>query len=610
MHIHKLKAKIKKKNQEKYLTKRKIQKKLFLNESEFRRLCIFKGIYPKDYKDIPLKLRNKFHKNKVYYTRSDYKKLSNEKIIQDFRKIKTGLKRYKKYKLSLEDNEKCKSIIRNFPKYKLDHIIKERFPILVYAVEQLNDALTAIIAYSFLPSNENIGIKNNLINQSIILRNHFHYYTYKTNKIKKGFISVKGYYLQAEILQKKITWLIPHIFTPYFDKSIDFKVITNFIEYYVTLLRFVLYKLYRLDGLSYPPKEYTDLKNEKLNHLAFDKNFITKEIANELEAKESTEQNTLEDSEIKTGNDEIAEFEKNNQENEINEPSKNGEKKKKIETKPIEHDIINNDNTKSVKNLFKNQIFYIHSNMPFDVLSIIILSCGGTICWNSLYSPYKYEDKSITHEILEVSGENMETQNSNKTNNINEYTYKRSFIQPQYIFDCLNTNKILSCEDYNINKTLPVHLSPFIDDDNYKDLVKKDEYTINKMLSEDPQYNKSISKNKTNSQNQYNNYNDNENEMSEDEYNNAIRQKLRNDALNNQMEAENENNYNPQNSIKQENDLINVKKINSQENIKRNKLALSKKKRKLYNRIEQEENRQKLTIEKFIKKNKNKKSSK
>lgn len=283
---------------------------------------------------------------------------------------------------------------------------------------------------------------------------------------------------------------------------------------------------------------------------------------------------------------------------------------KKNEMKQIEHDIINNDNTKSVKNLFKNHIFYIHSNMPFDVLSIIILSCGGTICWNSLYSPYKYDDKSITHEILEVSEENKNTQDSNKINNINEYTYKRSFIQPQYIFDCLNSNMILSCEDYNINKTLPVHLSPFIDDDNYKDLVKKDEYTINKMLSEDPQYNKSIQKNKTNSENKYNNYNDNENDMSEDEYNNAIRQKLRNDALNNQMEAENENNYNPQNDLKQENDLLNVQKINNQENIKRNKLALSKKKRKLYNKIEQAENRQKLTIEKFIKKSKNKKKQK
>ncbi|ETB57919.1 hypothetical protein YYC_04708 [Plasmodium yoelii 17X] len=599
MHIHKLKAKIKKKHQEKYLTKKKIQKKLFLNESEFRRLCIFKGIYPKDYKDIPLKFRNKFYKNKVYYTRNDYKKLSNEKIIQDFRKIKTSLKRYKKYKITLEDNERCKNIIKNFPKYKLDHIIKERFPILVYAVEQLNDALTAIIAYSFLPSNENIGIKNNLINQSIILRNQFHYYAYKTNKIKKGFISVKGYYLQAEILQKKITWLIPHIFTPYFDKSIDFKIITNFIEYYVTLLRFILYKLYRLDGMSYPPKEYKDLKNEKLNHLSFDKNYITKELSNELETKESTEDNIIEENEKKTKNDKTENCEKNDQKND-----------QKNEMKQIEHDIINNDNTKSVKNLFKNHIFYIHSNMPFDVLSIIILSCGGTICWNSLYSPYKYDDKSITHEILEVSEENKNTQDSNKINNINEYTYKRSFIQPQYIFDCLNSNMILSCEDYNINKTLPVHLSPFIDDDNYKDLVKKDEYTINKMLSEDPQYNKSIQKNKTNSENKYNNYNDNENDMSEDEYNNAIRQKLRNDALNNQMEAENENNYNPQNNLKQENDLLNVQKINNQENIKRNKLALSKKKRKLYNKIEQAENRQKLTIEKFIKKSKNKKKQK
>lgn len=136
MHIHKLKKKIKKKKEGKYLTKKHILRKLFLNEEEFRKLCIFKGIYPKDFKEIPLKYRKKFYKHKVFYTRNDFLKLSHEKIINDFRKIKIYLKKYKKCKLTLEDFTRSKNIVANFPVYKLEHIIKERYPILSYAVDR------------------------------------------------------------------------------------------------------------------------------------------------------------------------------------------------------------------------------------------------------------------------------------------------------------------------------------------------------------------------------------------------------------------------------------------------------------------------------------------
>lgn len=186
MHIHKLKKKIKKKKEGKYLTKKHILRKLFLNEEEFRKLCIFKGIYPKDFKEIPLKYRKKFYKHKVFYTRNDFLKLSHEKIINDFRKIKIYLKKYKKCKLTLEDFTRSKNIVANFPVYKLEHIIKERYPILSYAVDHLDDALSCIIAYSQLPSNHKYGIKNNMVKTCEMLKDHFHYYVYKTNRIKKS----------------------------------------------------------------------------------------------------------------------------------------------------------------------------------------------------------------------------------------------------------------------------------------------------------------------------------------------------------------------------------------------------------------------------------------
>ncbi|KAI4838210.1 pescadillo-like protein [Plasmodium brasilianum] len=684
MHIHKLRKKIKKKKDRKYLTKNYILKKLFLNEEQFRKLCIFKGIYPKDFKDIPLKYRRRFYRNKVYYTRNDFQKLSHEKIIADFRKIKIYLKKYKNYKTQLQDKEKCKKIIKNFPRYKLDHIIKERFPICSYAIEQLDDALNCIIAYSLLPSNEHLGIKNNLIISCTELKNHFHYYIYKTNKVKKAFISVKGYYIQAEILQKKITWLIPYIFTPYFDNSINFNIISNFTEYYVSLVKFVLFKLYKVDNIQYPPKEIELSKNEKLNHLAYDHLFSAYgntaplgdpykgTAVNETEAKEMADSKVgAEDSIACTiaRDKQISKHGKvkNGKENKIKKKKKKKKKDDKIDlaeatssssnlfTQNGDNDITKNfglsqnceditgrgnggadidttvedvthaqpkaecnkeynvklnhaikhnanDEEDGLEELFRNHIFYIHSDMPLDVLSIIILSCGGMICWNNIFSPLKYESENITHEILELH-------NSKKIDEYNKLG--RFLIQPQYIFDCLNKKKILPCSDYFVNKTLPVHLSPFIEDDNFKNLVKTEEYAINKILTQNEENNKEEQERilgKVDSAN--NNTDDEELLKSDDEITNITLQRCRTAALNSQFELENEdnNNNNDKMKITEDVDLSSINDSTKKEEIQRHKIALSKKKRKLYALIEREERKQKLTIENFMKRAKKKKN--
>ncbi|GAW80855.1 pescadillo N-terminus domain containing protein [Plasmodium gonderi] len=635
MHIHKLRKKIKKKKEGKYLTKKYILKKLYLKEKEFRKLCIFKGIYPKDFKEIPLKYRKKFYKHKVYYSKNDYKSLSHEKIIQDFRKITTCLKKYKKYKIALEDEEKCKKIIKNFPTYSLDHIIKERFPIFSYAIEQLDDALSSVIAYSLLPSDETFGIKNNFVKNCQMLKNQFHYYIYKTSKIKKGFISVKGYYLQAQILQKKVTWLIPHVFTPYLDKSIDFSIITTFIEYYISFLKFVLFKLYKMDNMTYPPEQNEKLKNEKLNHLSYDEYFISfckSKLVSEDDQLQIEKTNNEKNSnggmdhtnvsliaqavgELTQENNRVMRKKqiKHHLENLENLSTKEQESSEQRTEEQVNHNINNEHD--NLKELFTNQVYYIHTDMPFDILSIIILSCGGSIAWNSPYSPYTLDDEKITHEILE-SREVLESHEGQEgITQVIKQNYQRMYIQPQYIFDCLNRKKILPCSDYSTDvKKLPVHLSPFIEDDNFKNFVKKEEYTINKILNQDAEIYNNGNNASPNAATNYDHAertnNDNELLKSDDEINNVNLQKFRNACLNNQMELENEDNYMPK-MLNSTNGSQNDNRISqldeTRQNVHRQKMALSKKKRKLYARIERSEKKQKATIEKFINKAKWKK---
>ena len=65
---------------------------------------------------------------------------------------------------------------------------------------------------------------------------------------------------------QKITWIAPYQFNQRLPFDIDYKVIGTFREFYVALLRFVNFKLYKDLGMSYPPQKIrgisTDLQEE------------------------------------------------------------------------------------------------------------------------------------------------------------------------------------------------------------------------------------------------------------------------------------------------------------------------------------------------------------
>jgi len=70
----------------------------------------------------------------------------------------------------------------------------------------------------------------------------------------KAFFSIKGIYYQVEIMGQKITWIAPYQFNQRLPFDIDYRVIGTFREFYVALLRFMNFKLYKDLGLQYPPK--------------------------------------------------------------------------------------------------------------------------------------------------------------------------------------------------------------------------------------------------------------------------------------------------------------------------------------------------------------------
>lgn len=85
-----------------------------------------------------------------------------------------------------------------------------------------------------------------------------------SQSFKKSFLSIKGIYFQVEMMGQNITWVAPYQFNQRLPFDIDYKVIGTFMEFYIALMRFINFKLYKDLGMNYPPvmsEEYMSCKN-------------------------------------------------------------------------------------------------------------------------------------------------------------------------------------------------------------------------------------------------------------------------------------------------------------------------------------------------------------
>uniref|UniRef100_A0A0A9CMF5 BRCT domain-containing protein n=1 Tax=Arundo donax TaxID=35708 RepID=A0A0A9CMF5_ARUDO len=108
--------------------------------------------------------------------------------------------------------------------------------------------------------------------------------------------------------------------------------------------------------------------------------------------------------------------------------------------------------TKECKSLFKNLKFYLRREVPRESLLFIIPAFGGTVSWEGEGAPFSEVDEDITHQIVD-----RPTQS--------HVFLSREYVQPQWIFDCVNARIILPTEGYLVGRVPPPHLSPFVDND-------------------------------------------------------------------------------------------------------------------------------------------------
>lgn len=419
-------AKLKKKYQAgeatRFMTRAAALKKLQLNLKDFRRLCILKGIYPREPSNRKKAQKGKLDGKKTLYFVKDIRFLMHEPLIWKFRDFKVFMR---KIKTAMEkgDKETAERLKDNKPSLQLDHLVKERYPTFNDALNDLDDCLTLCFFYATLP--RSTKVPTNLIILCRRLTVEFMHFVIAAKALRKVFISIKGIYYQVEIKGQTVTWLINHQrgFKPTSASDVDYRIMTNFVDFYTTMLGFINFRLYHSLNLQYPPtlpgvtvESSDDLAQEEYNELVAALNHSLVGVAPVIDELELDEFPSVD------GSDQLEEAKK--------------------EAKAVQQ----------LQSLFKGLKFFVSREVPRESVVIVVRSCEGLVSWDSSLFPgasYDETDETITHQIVDRPS-------------VDKQYLSRYYIQPQWVYDCINFRKLLPVEDYFIGAALPPHISPFV----------------------------------------------------------------------------------------------------------------------------------------------------
>uniref|UniRef100_A0A7N0UYE4 Pescadillo homolog n=1 Tax=Kalanchoe fedtschenkoi TaxID=63787 RepID=A0A7N0UYE4_KALFE len=426
-------------NAAKYITRSRALRVLQVPLPLFRKMCIYKGVFPRE----PKKKVQGNHQ--TYYHMKDIMFLQHEKLIDVFRDIRVHDRKVKKAKAK-KQMELAIRLMNRKPSYTLDRLIKERYPQFVDALRDLDDCLTMVHLFAALPALDREKIPVERIHKCRRLSHEWQAYISRTHKLRKTFVSVKGIYYQVEIGGQKITWLTPHATQQVLTDDVDYNVMLTFLEFYETLLEFVNLQLYTAINVSYPPILDPELEALAADLYALSRHFDANKTATTL----TSSQNGV--------STETGEKDNENDESELrlaqlqhqlpyNEP---GALMHLMKDDDLEDE--DDEETKDCKSLFKDFKFYLSREVPRESLLFIIPAFGGVVSWEGDGSPLKESDQSITHQIVD-----RPTQG--------HIFLSREYVQPQWVFDCVNARLLLPTEAYMVGRVPPPHLSPFVDNE-------------------------------------------------------------------------------------------------------------------------------------------------
>ena len=432
---------------------------------------------------------------KTYYHVKDIDFLAHEPLLEKFRALRAYERKIKRAKAK-KAHHAVDRLEQKKPTYGLDHLVKERYPSFVDAVRDLDDPLTLVHLFALLPADKRRGIPAEVVHRSRALALEFQSYVTKTKSLKKCFISVKGIYYQATIHGQDVTWLTPHQLSQTLPEDVDYRVMLTFLEFYLSMVGFVNYKLYYDRGMRYPPVLDARLEDAAGGIVA-----VVHDIADRIAGEkagslgvaggakgrskqaEATKARAatlgdalkrLEDVDVdeeaqaeeerrrakkdKDGSDD----EEGEEEHEVDArgapPRDDGSGSDSDERRQLDAiaesagvDPATREDAKLRASLFRGLVFFIQRECPRDMMVFLVRSFGGEVCWDGEGSPYDERDGGVTHHVCDRP---MDEASLDPT---------REYVQPQWVVDCANWRVLIPPAEYFPGKPPPPHLAPFVD---------------------------------------------------------------------------------------------------------------------------------------------------
>ncbi|KIJ45138.1 hypothetical protein M422DRAFT_251331 [Sphaerobolus stellatus SS14] len=470
-----------------YITRSQATKKLQCSLADFRRLCILKGIFPREPKNRKKANKGSSAPTSFYYSK-DIAYLAHEPVLRKLREHKAFAKKLSRA-LGRGEWSSAKSLEDQKPVYTLDHLVKERYPTFIDALRDIDDALCMVFLFANLPSNPRVS--PSLIENCTRLANEWQLYVMRSNSLRKVFLSIKGIYYQAEVQGQTITWLVPYMFTQNIPQDVDVRIMLTFLELYQTLLGFVFFKLYTDIGLVYPPPLDASKDEAAAGVGAYSlqeaKDVFKPEVAGSKAVADATGKKISGKDVRKTIKTIIAEADDtmdtdgpvpeaasqpdtiDDDEDFVPQPSKTNTTVPEL---PTLKTLVQQAPSVNAQ-LFAPYTFFLSRETPRPLMEFVIRAFGGRVGWTPSQgggSPFNDDDESITHVIIDrppqvpaaaedpQPNQNIAVEETEKAKNLR---LKRKYVQPQWVMDCINRGKILLEGPYERGKTLPPHLSPF-----------------------------------------------------------------------------------------------------------------------------------------------------
>ncbi|WVQ77974.1 hypothetical protein IAT38_000055 [Cryptococcus sp. DSM 104549] len=457
-----------------YVTRNQALKKLQISLSDFRRLCILKGIYPRE----PL---NKKRANKgssapaSFYYHKDIQYLLHEPLLVKFREHKAFAKKLARA-VGRQEWGLAKNLEDAKPVARLDHLVKERYPTFTLALQDIQDPLNLVHLFSTLPTNPIPGktlVPSEVIAECSRLISEWKVWAIRTHSLRKLFLGIKGVYYECDVPGQggeivRVRWLEGYEFQQHVPHDVDFRILLTFLDLYRTMIGFVLFKLYTDENLVYPPPLDVELDEQGESVGAF--RLVERKVAagadGTAQVSKKAVRKAIKGIKAAGGNadvemdEDVEEDAEEAEEDFVERPSKEQEVED-VATAPLTtyNSLLATSSTPSTSRqtlLFSPFTFYLSRETSSRTWEFVIRAMGGKVV-TSLSAPTPGEAANadaITHVIIDrpMTAERMREMEAGR---------KWTWVQPQWVADSVNKGKVISSEGYAPGQLLPPHLSPW-----------------------------------------------------------------------------------------------------------------------------------------------------